>query len=144
MLAITAALAAFKPTLIYVDSCLPHSPKVEKYCEERGCGLVKLYSVAAAQALINEGCTEEEECEIVIDRVPLPGDEIAWRDEYFSDLDIVGVLCTSDAGLADAERLQHLLVPERSNGVKPARRDKWAMVEFGHPRSVPAVSWHGR
>ena len=28
--------------------------------------------------------------------------------EYFSDLDIVGVLCTSDAGLADAERLQHL------------------------------------
>ena len=129
MLLLTAAIAAFKPTLIYVDSCLPHSPKVEKYCEERGCGLVKLYSVAAAQALINEGCTEEEECEIVIDRVPLPGDEIAWRDEYFSDLDIVGVLCTSDAGLADAERLQHLLVPERSNGVKPARRDKWAMVE---------------
>ena len=31
---LTAALAAFKPTLIYVDSCLPHSPKVEKYCEE--------------------------------------------------------------------------------------------------------------
>ena len=129
MLLLTAALAAFKPTLIYVDSCLPHSPKVEKYCEERGCGLVKLYSVAAAQALINEGCTEEEECEIVIDRVPLPGDEIAWRDEYFSDVDVVGVLCTSDAGLADAERLQHLLVPERSNGMKPARRDKWAMVE---------------
>ena len=50
-------------------------------------------------------------------------------DEYFSDVDVIGVLCTSDAGLADAERLQHLLVPERSNGIKPARRDKWAMVE---------------
>ena len=107
MLLLTAAIAAFKPTLIYVDSCLPHSPKVEKYCEERGCGLVKLYSVAAAQALINEGCTEEEECEIVIDRVPLPGDEIAWRDEYFSDLDVVGVLGLGEGLLEFADEGAH-------------------------------------
>ena len=34
----------------------------------------------------------------------------------------VGVLYPSDAGLADAERLQHFLVPERSNGVAGAAR----------------------
>jgi hypothetical protein len=61
-------------------------------------------------------------------RVPDAGDEHAWA-ATLGDGEICGVICGSDAGLAAAERLQHVLVPSRSNGILLARRDKYLMNE---------------
>jgi hypothetical protein len=73
--------------------------------------------------------------------------ELVWAADALPDCDIVGVLCGSDGGLADAERLQDVLVPARSNGRNPARRDKFLMLEamrsagLDAPMQAAPASW---
>lgn len=52
-----------------------------------------------------------------------------WVNEL--PFEIVGVICESDSGLADAERLGEALglYPDRHDGFNPARRDKFLMNE---------------
>ena len=59
---------------------------------------------------------------------PKNGEEVAWASSRLpAGTCLGGVLCGSEAGLSTAERMQAALVPERSNGVCPARRDKLLM-----------------
>ena len=63
-------------------------------------------------------------------RAPAAGDEIDWAAHILGDgAKIEAVLCGSDGGLACAERLQHTLLPQCSNGIDPARRDKYLANE---------------
>ena len=116
-----------KQILLYVDPG-KELQLVKPSCDRRGCQVLTLHSLPIAANLVNKKLITQEEIEKI--RVPLRGQELEWAKTTISkDTEIMGVLCGSDGGLADAERLQHCLVPHRSNGINPARRDKFLMVE---------------
>jgi len=121
-----AALAA--PTgaaLIYCDPV----GYFREACEARGVLLVRLWSTPYAAMLSEDLEDAEERAAIQRGCAPAAGEEAAWAESALSGMAITGVLCGSDAGLATAERLQHALVPARTNGLVPARRDKYLMHE---------------
>ncbi|CAM9099654.1 unnamed protein product [Scytosiphon promiscuus] len=60
-------------------------------------------------------------------RPPDPGKEAAWASSL--PFPVVAVICESDAGLANAERLQAALLGDRFGGNNDARRDKFLMNE---------------
>ncbi|CAN0245566.1 unnamed protein product [Ectocarpus fasciculatus] len=60
-------------------------------------------------------------------RPPSPGKEAEWAS--WLPFPIVAVVCESDAGLANAERLQAALLGPRFGGNNDARRDKFLMNE---------------
>ncbi|CAM9221152.1 unnamed protein product [Ectocarpus sp. 8 AP-2014] len=60
-------------------------------------------------------------------RPPSPGKEAEWAS--WLPFPIVAVICESDAGLANAERLQAALLGPRFGGNNDARRDKFLMNE---------------
>ena len=146
------APTAPRALLLYID---PSSERhhVLPSLEQRGCDCVLLHSAAAAAAILKEqGVDDEELVERVLERtVPRAGEEAVWAEESLGlgdgTFDLVAVLCGSDGGLADAERLQHALLPERSNGINPARRDKYLMNEavraagLGAPLQCTPTSW---
>ena len=74
-------------------------------------------------------------------RAPDDGDEAAWAARTLGEArEVVGVVCGSDGGLALAERLQHILVPSRSNGIVSARRDKYSMNEALRAAGLPVAA----
>ena len=100
--------------------------------EARGVGAFLLHSSAAAAKIIAEAESAGDvdvAARVRENEAPAAGQEQAWADELPDDVEIAGVLCGSDGGLADAERLQHALVPQCSNGINTARRDKYLMLE---------------
>ena len=133
--ATTTTTTTARPLVLYVD------PSTERLhvlpsLEARGCECVLLHSAAAAAAILQaKGAADDEELRMrVLERmVPEPGEEASWAEDSLglSDgtLQLMAVLCGSDGGLSDAERLQHVLLPERSNGINAARRDKYLMNE---------------
>lgn len=123
-----AATPQKRPCLLYVDPGGWDRSAVEPACDQRQCALVLLHSAPVARNLLSRGrATADEICDIT---VPAPGQELKWAERNLpDDVELRGVLCGSDGGLADAERLQDALLPGRSNGINPARRDKYRMVE---------------
>ena len=102
-------------------------------------------------AILRDAQNDEVRRRVVERIVPPAGEEQAWAEDCLglSDGEFVlsAVLCGSDGGLADAERLQHALLPERSNGILPARRDKFLMNEvmrsagLAAPLQCAPASW---
>ena len=150
--ATSAATVTSRPLVLYVD---PTSERLHVLpsLERRGCDCVVLHSAAAAAAILqNAGEDDDELRERVLERVvPPAGTETAWAEECLGLSDgtllLSAVLCGSDGGLADAERLQDALLPARSNGCNPARRDKYLMNEqmraagLGAPLQCTPASW---
>ncbi|CAM9458146.1 unnamed protein product, partial [Hapterophycus canaliculatus] len=60
-------------------------------------------------------------------RPPEPGKEADWASRL--PFPLAAVICESDAGLANAERLQAALLGDRFGGMNDARRDKFLMNE---------------
>lgn len=119
--------------LLYVDPSGPsegaESATVISAAAELGVECVQLWSCPTAEALRREA--DEQTIRRVQERqAPAEGEEASWAAASLgSGTCIEGVLCGSDGGLATAERLQHALVPLRSNGIVTARRDKFLMQE---------------
>ena len=141
VLAAAGTTAARSRAFLYIDPCQERH-HVLPACEERGVACVLLHSTAAAATILSDSNMDagaameaDDNGESLRERVgantvPSAGSELLWaRDRLPADVEIVGVLCGSDGGLADAERLQHVLIPHRSNGLLPARRDKYLMCE---------------
>lgn len=121
------------PAVLYVDPCTPYDDRVQRTrdaCEAYGARLVTVWSEPFADMLSARGGSPEELAAIRADRAPSSGDELIWASSAIGDGSaLLGVCCGSDAGLATAERLAHVLAPERSNGLLRARRDKYEMHE---------------
>ena len=110
-------------------------PHVEAAVRARGADVLLLRSVAAGDA-----GSELEDGRIVLG-VPAEGNESAWAAASLpTGATVRGVVCGDDGGLADAERLAQAIVPERANGVLPARRDKYAMNEVLRAAGMPTVA----
>eukprot|EP00957_Ditylum_brightwellii_P018286 1377505-Ditylum_brightwellii.AAC.1 len=60
--------------------------------------------------------------------MPSESEKDGWC-EALKGHDLVAIVCESDSGLADAERLGVLLNTTYHNGVDEARRNKYLMVE---------------
>jgi D-alanine-D-alanine ligase-like ATP-grasp enzyme len=146
-LATSVAAAAATPVLLYVDPCQERL-HVLPAAEARGCEVLLLHSAAAASAILEDEAEGEMRERVESNRVPVAGEELAWAREVLPlQANIVGVLCGSDGGLSDAERLQAVLVGERSNGCNAARRDKYLMLEalrahgLAAPLQCSPASW---
>lgn len=118
--------------LLYVDPSGPaegaESAAVLAAVHDCGAECITLWSTPTADAL----CHQSNDDTAAVRRVrasqaPGQGEEMEWAASHLAGACVEGVLCGSDGGLATAERLQHVLVPHRSNGIDPARRDKFAM-----------------
>eukprot|EP00980_Cylindrotheca_fusiformis_P025536 scaffold14008_cov124-Cylindrotheca_fusiformis.AAC.4 len=55
------------------------------------------------------------------------------------EMDLIAVVCESDSGLADAEKLAVLLNTKFNNGINEARRNKYLMMEKLKEAGVPVV-----
>ena len=134
-LLLSSLVTASRPYLIYVDPCSFERRLVLDACAERGIGCVQCWSPPYAAKLVEQGVLSQEDADAMC--APGTGEELEWWTEALSEDDddeggdpaLMGVLCGSDAGLATAERLQDVLVPERSNGIDIARRDKYLQNE---------------
>ena len=146
--AMSASGAAGVPTLLYVDPC-DEQMHVLPSIERRGAEVMLLHSAAAAAKLMGQPeCDEDAADRIRANMAPEAGEELVWAAETLPDgIEVVGVLCGSDGGLADAERLAEALVPARSNGISSARRDKFEMLEtirragLAAPMQAAPASW---
>ena len=116
------AVTAPRRVLLFVDPC--GDTEATAAVEARGARVLPLNSQATADAMAGQ-----EWCDAGVPQAPAQGDEQRWAAEHLAGAQLEGVLCGSDAGLADAERLQHVLLPERSNGLVAARRDKYLANE---------------
>lgn len=138
----SSLLATLKPLVLYVDPSTERLHLVPSL-ERRGCEYVFLHSTGAVQTIL-EANQDNDDADlrerVLAHQVPLPGEEAEWAKESLGEgWDLCAVLCGSDGGLADAERLQHALLPERSNGINPARRDKYLMNEALRAGNLPAA-----
>jgi len=118
-----------KPAVIVVD---PVDEGVVEACMARRVRVVPLWSVPYATGAARSGHGLSELIKGIDCRQELSpprGYELKWARNALRGLRLEGVVCGSDAGLATAERLQHALLPYRSNGENPSRRDKLLMNE---------------
>ena len=123
--------------VLYVDPCMdPHENDLRVQltadeCEARGVHFVTVWSEAFLCSLCTESdTTDEEAAEYRARLAPEPSEAAAWCESVLpAGCEVIGVCCGSDAGLGCAERLLHALVPERSNGLLAARRDKFEQHE---------------
>lgn len=137
-------------TFVFVDAVDYERRLLLALCAERGVACVEVWSAPYARMLSQRsdsdvdaqaaetGLTAGELREFIRSAVeeqvaPAAGAEAAWAAANgLTDrgaVELLGVLCGSDAGLATAERLQDALVPSRTNGILPARRDKFLTHE---------------
>ena len=127
--AATVLAHATQTCFVYVDPVAFERRKIMDMCDEHGIECIQLWSLPYAANLVEQGLLDAESSAIA----PPIGDELRWRERVLGDeaddYDVLGVLCGSDAGLACAERLQHALCPDRSNGINLARRDKFLQNE---------------
>jgi hypothetical protein len=151
---------------VYVDPVDYERQLLLAACGERGIECVEVWSRAYASTVADmaaetqateAGMTVEELRELVRSAVdeqvaPEAGAETDWAAERGllggeGGVQLLGVLCGSDAGLATAERLLAALVPERSNGRNAARRDKFlthralAAAGLASARQAAVTSW---
>ena len=107
--------------VLHVDPCKDGlSDALSTAVEAFGASVVPIWSEAtAAQVAAPYGAH----------KAPAVGEETQWAAVHLRDADIEGVVCGSDHGLACAERLQHALMPARSNAIDAARRDKYLANE---------------
>ena len=130
-----------KRGLLFVDPCEYERALLVDSCARHGIECVELWSepllgALAANDALPAGALERARARLA----PEAGAETAWASRELGDLELLGVLCGSDAGLASAERLQHALVPRRSNGIQPARRDKRLMNEALAEADLPVAA----
>jgi len=141
----SSLLVPARNVFLYVDPCQERL-HVLPSLERRDCECVLLHSRAAAAAILRRLDESADDADDVRERVdanvvPPVGGEVEWlRTVIPGDFTLCGVLCGSDGGLADAERLQHALSPTRSNGINPARRDKYSMVEAMRAAGLAAAA----
>ena len=133
-----SAMPVSKPrhAVIHVDPCVEaHDTDMRVQltadeCEARGVLYVPVWSESLLYSLRALGTTDEEEAEYRARLAPEASEAAAWCETALpAGCEVIGVCCGSDAGLGCAERLQHALVPERSNGLLNARRDKFEQHE---------------
>ena len=145
MLAIllTTAFATRAPSLLYVDAVGPEPREFIQNLEERGVDVYRVFSRPFIAGVEQKGAPDEELDALMSLRAPSADDDVpTWASLLLDgdDADVLGVMCASDAGLATAERLQHALVERRSNGVEPARRDKYLMHEAVRAAGLAAAA----
>ena len=70
--------------------------------------------------------------------MPSRHDKESWL-KPLHDYELVAVVCESDSGLPDAERLEALLNTTIQNGFNEARRNKYMMIEKIREKGIPAV-----
>jgi hypothetical protein len=108
--------------LLYVDPPAEAGERMSvlSEAERRGALCVQVHSSAIASML----CRDAGEADGAVvkrvraNEVPPAGEELGWAKMVLPrDVSFAGVLCGTDGGLADAERMLHALVP----GVRPAR-----------------------
>jgi len=123
------ATVAQGPHFIYVDPVDYERAILLNSCAERGASALQAWSAPYAQMIAARySLTDDERQRLQEDTAPDHGQEFQWASQRIANVDsICGVLCGSDAGLATAERLQNVLLPDRSNGPNVARRDKFLM-----------------
>ena len=114
---LATALLPQRRVVLFVDPC--GDTQATAAVEARGAEVLPLNSPATAEAMAGR-----DWCDADVPQAPDEGEEERWAAERLAGVRLEGVLCGSDAGLACAERLQHALLPERSNGLVAARRDK--------------------
>ena len=133
-----SAMPVSKPrhAVIHVDPCVEaHDTDMRVQltadeCEARGVLYVPVWSESLLYSLRASGTTDEEEAEYRARLAPEASEAAAWCETALpAGCEVIGVCCGSDAGLGCAERLQHALVPARSNGLLNARRDKFEQHE---------------
>jgi len=125
--------------VLYVDPCkdaLTEVCAVQEALERHGTQVMPLWSEAMADELVSgeSGDVQAKQrwpsfFSDSMQRAPAEGEELSWAAQHLDGLQLEAVLCGSDGGLSCAERLQHVLIPARSNGIVPARRDKFEMNE---------------
>lgn len=137
--------SAARRVLLYVDASGPSEgaerAAVLAAVEARGAECVLLWSTPTADAL----CRRSGADAAIVQRVraaqaPAPGEEVGWAASHLAGPRVEGVLCGSDGGLATAERLQHVLVPHRSNGIDSTRRDKFGMNARCGDKGLPVAA----
>lgn len=135
LLAMLGRLASSKTVpmaLLYVDPPAEAGERASilSGSEARGAVCVQVHSSAVASMLCRDAADHEMVERVRANEVPPPGEELDWAASILPpDTSFAGVLCGTDGGLADAERMLHALVPARSNGLLPARRDKFLANE---------------
>ncbi|CAJ1938248.1 unnamed protein product [Cylindrotheca closterium] len=70
--------------------------------------------------------------------MPSEEEKEAWL-KPLEGFELLAVLCESDSGLADAERLESLLNTTFQNGFNEARRNKYMMIEKIREAGIPVV-----
>ena len=121
-----------KSCIIYVDPCTAdlndnRLSLIQESCKSAGVQVVRVWSAGYARMLCARPDTEADEAEKIRSELePAPGEEQRWA-ERLQGMHVIDVLCGSDAGLECSERMLHALVPDRSNGLLRARRDKFLM-----------------
>ena len=68
-------------------------------CEERGIECLQVWSPPYARVLVEQGALSEEGA--AASCAPGDGDEAEWASDRLDGFDVLGVLCGSDAGLAE-------------------------------------------
>ena len=119
--------------LVLVDAFSPyHGQYLSTMAREAyGSGVVSVFSAYVTGYLYQEqGMTDHLSMRLPdLDDSGHNGEVEHWADDI--PFEIVGVICESDSGLDDAERLGEALglFPDRADGYNPARRDKFLMNE---------------
>jgi len=111
--------------VILVDSFCPyHGKYLDRMAREAyGCAVVNVLSnYLTGYLYFARGVTEH-----ISMRIPEEGDVKQWTQEI--PFGIAGIICESDSGLADAEKLGDKLglAPHRHDGFNEARRNKFLM-----------------
>lgn len=126
---------ALRPAVLYVDPCngdgLVEVSAYTSAVEECGATVIPMWSAAMAARMTDAEKGDGVYC------APAAGEELAWASEHLDGLSLKAVLCGSDGGLACAERLQHVLLPARSNGIDAGRRDKFSANEQLRSNGLP-------
>lgn len=145
LLPCVACTVGARRVLLYVDPSNraegAETAAVLAALERAGAECVQLWSGPTANSL----CEQSPEDLELVRRVraleaPGEGEELEWVVSRLNGAVVEGVICGSDGGLATAERLQHVLVPARSNGIEPARRDKFEMNQKCRAAGIPVAA----
>lgn len=118
-------------------------------CEERDVSLLKMWSSPIAKGL-KQNALSTNDLEVFealsTSSCPFPGPLSSWIvqnlkqiGEDVHNVNILGVLCESDIGLATAEKVQESLSLPTSNNFVEGRRDKYIMQELLKRRSLTSV-----
>ena len=129
---------ASRPAIVYCDPVGYEGAWFRQAACDRDVELIPVWSTPYAEMLSKRGDADAA-LSAQQGRAPLAGEEAAWAERELRGVTLVGVLCGSDAGLATAERLQHVLLPGRSNGLNEARRDKYLMHEALRSHGIAAA-----